>query len=330
MEVLTEKQKTLEKLDDLDKLTKVNLSVIITITNFESSIQKFYQYLKQALDALDEESEILIIDDGSTDNTWNILKELVNQDQNIKVLRLRSASGEAAAFEAGLKYCRGEKIIYITGRKRINPSGIKKLLKKLDEGYDLVMGWRYTRMDSKLNQVISRVFNWLIKKLYRLPLHDINSGIFAARRHIFEDLFIYGNMNIFLPVIADRKGYKVTECKIDQLPGSFRKSMSIPEYIQRLLDVITVMFLMNYSKKPLHFLGFIGLIFTLAGVLMNLYLFFYRILSPYGIAGRPLLLLGALLLVIGIQMISIGLIGEIIIFTHARDLRDYSIEEIIE
>ncbi|RMD93248.1 MAG: glycosyltransferase [Calditrichaeota bacterium] len=330
MEVLTEKQKTLEKLDDLDKLTKVNLSVIITITNFESSIQKFYQYLKQALDALDEESEILIIDDGSTDNTWNILKELVNQDQNIKVLRLRSASGEAAAFEAGLKYCRGEKIIYITGRKRINPSGIKKLLKKLDEGYDLVMGWRYTRKDSKLNQVISRVFNWLIKKLYRLPLHDINSGIFAARRHIFEDLFIYGNMNIFLPVIADRKGYKVTECKIDQLPGSFRKSMSIPEYIQRLLDVITVMFLMNYSKKPLHFLGFIGLIFTLAGALMNLYLFFYRILSPYGIAGRPLLLLGALLLVIGIQMISIGLIGEIIIFTHARDLRDYSIEEIIE
>ncbi|RMF64851.1 MAG: glycosyltransferase, partial [Calditrichaeota bacterium] len=207
---------------------------------------------------------------------------------------------------------------------------IDGLVRKLEQGCDLVMGWRHPRKDWPLNQTISRVFNWLIKRVSKIELNDVNSGVFAARRDVLEDVPMYGNLNIFLPILAARKGYVVSDEKIAQLPGEFRKSKYLTEYIQRLLDIVTVIFLTNYSKKPLHFLGFIGLVFALVGGLMNLYLFFYRVFQFGPIAGRPLLLLGALLLVIGIQMISIGLIGEMIIFTHAKEIKEYTIEEILE
>lgn len=312
------------------KLIKEKLTVIITVQNFEDSINGTYLSLKKNLGSLEETLEIVFVDDGSSDKSWQCLQAISEKDPDVKVIRLRADSGEAAAFDAALKNSDGDKIIFMSSKKRIDSAGIPKLLQKLDQGFDLVIGWRHQRADSKLNQIISKGFNWLVKKLYRVNLNDINSGVFVARREIFEEVPIYGDMNIFVPVLAARKGYKVGEEKIEQLKGSFRQSKFVSEYIQRLLDVITVIFLMNYSKRPLHFLGFIGFIFTLAGGIINLYLFIDRVTGVEGIAGRPLLLLGALLLVIGIQMISIGLIGEIIIFTHARDLKEYSIEEILE
>jgi hypothetical protein len=180
-----------------------------------------------------------------------------------------------------------------------------------------------------VNRVVSRLFNWLMQKQANLRLHDINSSVIATYRSVLENITFYGNLNVFIPVLAARQGYKVTEEQIEQLPGTFRKSVHVSEYIQRLLDIITVVFLTKYSKKPLHFLGFFGIVFTIAGLLMNAYLFVYRILGLGGIAGRPLLLLGALLLVIGLQMISIGLIGEMIIYTHAREIKEYNIETVV-
>ena len=319
--------------DDLiveKEVTECKVTIIVAVHNFEDSLREMYASLKNAIESLEGSAEILFIDDASDDNTWNVLQEVAEKDSNVKAIRLRSGSGDAAVFDAGLKHSCGENIVFMNSRKRHNPAGIEKLIRQLDkEGVDLVMGWR-RRADSRLNQVISKIFNWVVRKFYGLKIHDINSGIFAAKRAIFDEVPIYGDMNIFLPVLAERKGYKVKEAKIEQLAGTFRQSMFISEYIQRLLDVITVVFLINYSKRPLHFLGFLGFIFTATGAAMNLYLFFYRILGIGPIAGRPLLLLGALFLVIGIQMISIGLIGEIVIFTHARDLKEYSIEEILE
>jgi glycosyltransferase involved in cell wall biosynthesis len=329
-QLLLENRKIIKKVKASERMTKAKISVVITVHNFGTSLKKMYSSLVEGLEEIEKNFEIVFVDDGSTDNSWETLTAFARNDSRIKAIRLRATFGDAAAFEAGLKHTVGEKVIFVTSRKRINPQGVKSLIKKLDEGYDLVVGWRFPRNDSILNQSISKVFNWLVKKLYRLKLHDINSGIFVARRSIFDEITVYGDMNIFFPILAVRKGYKVAEVKIEQLSGTFRQSKFIGEYIQRMLDIITVIFLMNYSKKPLHFLGFIGVIFTVAGAAMNIYLFVYRILGIGGIAGRPLLLLGALLLVIGIQMISIGLIGEIIIFTHARNLKDYSIEVIIE
>jgi glycosyltransferase involved in cell wall biosynthesis len=300
------------------------------IDNPQEPVFELYKKLKDNLESTNDPFEVVFVDNGNNDFVKQELAEIVDTESSTKVIRLRANSGDAAAFDAGLRYSDGGRVVFLSNRKRIDPAGIAAMIEKINDGFDLVVGWRSNRVDSKLNQVVSRGFNWLVKKFYRLRIHDINSGIFVAKREIFQEVEIYGDMNIFLPVLASRKGYKVGESKIEQIDGPFDQSKFISEYIQRLLDVITVIFLMNYSKRPLHFLGFIGFIFTLAGGLMNLYLFVYRVLGIGGIAGRPLLLLGALLLIIGVQMISIGLIGEIIIFTHARELKEYSIEEILE
>lgn len=329
-QVLGESNAVVDELIAEKEIKDRKVTIIVAVHNFEESLREMYASLKKAIEPLKDAAETLFVDDGSDDQSWKVLQGIAAQDSCVKAIRLRTGSGDAAAFDAGLRHSRGASIIFMNSRKRHNPAGIENLIRQLDDdNVDLVMGWRRQRADSKLNQVISKAFNWLVRKFYGLKIHDINSGIFAAKRAIFDEVQIYGDMNVFLPVLAERKGYKVQEAQIEQLPGSFRQSMFISEYIQRLLDVITVVFLINYSKRPLHFLGFLGFIFTAAGALMNVYLFVYRILGIGPIAGRPLLLLGALLLVIGIQMISIGLIGEIVIFTHARDLKEYSIEEIL-
>jgi len=310
--------------------TNVRVSVIVTLCNNGDQLKHLHESLLNVLKKLNGEFEIIYVDDGSIDDTFNVLSEIATQNKNVNVVKMRSTFGEASAFDAGLKYSRGEIIIYFTARVSINPHGLLKLLDKLQDGNDLVIGWRYPRRDSKLNQIISKAFNTITGKLSRLKLHDINSGVMVIKREVLEQIQVYGGLSHFVPVLAVQQGYKVAEEKIEQLPGNFRTSRYLSEYLQRILDIITVIFLINYSKKPIHFLGFMGAIFTLVGAGVEIYLFIYRILGMGPIAGRPLLLLGALLLVIGIQMISIGLLGEMIIFTHAGDIKEYNIEKIVE
>jgi len=329
-QILTKKTSDQKNNEKLVSRVKVQTSVIVTLYNLESDIADVYNSVLGALKKTDNHFEVIFVDDGSDDNSWNKLKDLSAKERRVKLIRLRNRFDESVSFDAGLKHAKGENILFFNTRVRINPAQISKLLKKLHQGYDLVMGWRYPRRDSSLNQIISRAFNWIVRKFSDITLHDINSGVLATRRGVLEDIPIYGNLNIFIPISAAQKGYRVTDEKIEQLPGSFRQSKYVSEYFRRLLDIVTVIFLTKYSKKPLHFLGFFGLIFAIAGGAMNIYLFMYRLFEFGPIAGRPLLLLGALLLVIGIQMISIGLIGEMIIFTHAKDIKEYSIEEILE
>ena len=309
---------------------KVAISAIVAILNLEDSVDQLYRSVTKTLEGYGKDFEVIFVDDGSRDGTYQKLFEITDKDPRIKLIKLRSTFGEASAFDAGLKLAKGDTIVYFTGRVRINPEDISKLLQKLENKHDLVIGWRSPRRDSKLNQIISKLFNFITGRISKLRLHDINSGVIVTRRDVLENVPFYGDLNNFLPVLASRQGYRVTEEKIEQLSGSFRQSRYLKEYLQRLLDILTVIFLTNYSKKPLHFLGFLGAIFTLVGAGINIYLFIYRFFGFGGIAGRPLLLLGAMLLVIGIQMISLGLIGEMIIFTHAKDVKEYNIEEIIE
>lgn len=305
------------------------VSAIMPVRNMADSIETMYNDLRAGLQQYGQPFEIIIVDDASTDATWRRLDALAQKDRQLKLIRMRSSFGESSAFDAALKHVEGEKVVYAAARVRANLAQIGKLLRKLDDGNDLVVGWRWPRKDSGLNQRISRWFNLLVQKITKATVNDINSSIFVTRRDVLENITFYGDLNIFIPLLAAQKGYIVTEEQIEQLPGQFRESRYLSEYIQRLLDIISVVFLTKYSKKPLHFLGFFGMIFTLVGVLMNLYLFIYRIFGFGPIAGRPLLLFSVLLLVIGLQMISIGLIGEMIIYTHARDIQEYNIETVI-
>ena len=319
-----------EKSPVADSINQPKYSVIVSLYNNADEAVEFVNSLLDAFQAIDGSFEIALVDDGSDDGTPERLTPIVERSAELKLIRMRSRFGEASAFNVGMKQTSGNVVIYLTSRVRINPQNLLSLIEKLEEGNDLVIGWRHPRRDSKLNQIISRTFNAITCRLAKIDLHDINSGVLVTRREVLEHLDIYGDMNNFIPILAKRQGYKIAEEKIEQLPGKFRKSKYLREYLQRLLDILTVVFLTNYSKKPIHFLGFVGAVFTLIGAGIEFYLFIYRVLALGPIAGRPLLLLGALLLVIGIQLISIGLLGEMIIFTHARDIKEYNIEEIIE
>jgi len=309
--------------------TLLAVSVIVPLFDFGPEVASIYEELCDGLAAYGQDFELIFVDDASTDNTWANLVSIASRDPQVKLIRMRASFGETSCLDAGLRHARGKRIVFATARVRVNMKGLSRLLQKLDRRYDLVVGWRTPRQDSGLNRIVSRGFNWLVRRFGHLSLHDINSSVIATRREVLENIIFYGNLNIFIPFLAARKGYRVTEEQIEQKRGRFRQSKYVTEYIQRLLDIITVIFLTRYSNKPLHFLGFFGIIFTAFGLLMNGYLFFYRIMGYGGIAGRPLLLLGALLLVIGLQMISIGLIGEMIIYTHARELKEYNIESVV-
>ena len=309
--------------------TLPQLSIIVPVFNLAEEAATLYQDLRAGFEAYGQSFEVIFIDDASTDSTWLHLNKIAKEDPRVKLIRMRTSFGETSALDAGLRHAKGERIAYATARVRVNMKALPRLLRKMDEGHDLVVGWRTPRQDSGLNRLVSHGFNWLVERFGKLPLHDINSSVFVAQREVLENIIFYGNLNIFIPILASRKGYLVTEEQIEQKAGAFRQSKYVSEYIQRLLDIITVIYLTKYSKKPLHFLGFFGMIFTVAGLAMNGYLFTYRILGYGGIAGRPLLLLGAMLLVIGLQMISIGLIGEMIIYTHAREVKEYNIATVV-
>ena len=308
----------------------VEVSVIICIRNLEDIAESLVSSVMKAMDRLNASHELLLVDDASGDDTIRHLRALASAEPRVKLLKMRSPAGPAAALSAGLDYSTGEKILFYNAKVHANPEAFPRLIKAL-ESAELVMGWRTPRRDSLLNRGASWLFNRLARTVQTgTKVHDINSGLFGTYRTVLERIVYYGDLYNFIPVMAMQQGYRVAEIKVEQLPGKFRKSIYAGEYLQRLLDILTVVFLSRYSKKPIHFLGFVGSFFIIAGFSIEMYLFIYRILGMGPIAGRPLLLLGAILLVIGIQMISIGLLGEMIIFTHAGDIDEYNIEEIVE
>jgi glycosyltransferase involved in cell wall biosynthesis len=307
----------------------IKMSIVVSTYNEEKGAESLYRSLVSAFAPLKKRFEMVFVDDGSTDATYERLSTLARRDKRLRLVRMRTAFGEAAALDAGFRASRGEAVAYLTGRVRVNGSGLPALFQRLNSGADFVTGRRFPRRDSRFNQLVSRGFNRMVSRITGIRLHDVNSGVFATRREVLENVTFYGDLINFIPVLAAQQGYKIAEEKIEQLPGSFRQSRYPKEYVQRLLDILTVFFLTRYSKKPIHFMGFVGSAFAAVGLVIELYLFTYRILGFGAIAGRPLLVLGALLLVIGIQMISIGLLGEMIIFTHADDVEPYNIEETI-
>ena len=307
----------------------MTLSLIISVYNLSDSVRAVYQDLSAAMEEISGQQEIVFVDDASTDDTYEQLVQLAKTNTNLRVVKMRTSFGEAAALDAGLKHSSGDRILYISGRVRVNMAQIPDLIHALDQGNDLVIGRRFPRRDALLNRWISGLFNRIVSRICKVRLRDMNSGVFAANRSVFDKIAVYGDLNNFIAVIASQQGYRLAEVNIEQLPGTFRMSRYPKEYVQRSLDIITVFFLTRYSKKPIHFMGFMGALFFIIGLGIELYLFVYRILQLGPIAGRPLLIVGALLLVIGIQLISIGLLGEMIIFTHAGDIEEYNIEEIL-
>jgi glycosyltransferase involved in cell wall biosynthesis len=306
------------------------LSVVIPVFDEEKSLDSLYIQLKSALESLGKSYEIIFVDDGSKDNSWSVLERLHGSDEDIKGIQFRQNFGKAAALSAGFKYAKGEVIITMDADLQDDPGEISNFIKKLEEGYDLVSGWRFKRQDRFSKTLPSKFFNYLTSLLTRIELHDFNCGFKAYRKEVVKDIELYGELHRYIPVLGHWKGYKIGEIKVRHHLRTHGKSKyGLERFFRGVLDLITVMFLTRYIRRPLHLFGSIGLLLFSLGLIVNIYLAVLWFLGQ-GIGTRPLLLLGVLLMLIGFQVVSTGLIGEILVGTRGRADEGYSIKRILQ
>jgi glycosyltransferase involved in cell wall biosynthesis len=310
----------------------MTLSIVIPIYNEEENIQILHEKLKEVLDSLEKEYEILFVDDGSTDRTLSILEEIQAKDKRVIVLSLRRNFGQTAAFAAGFDFARGDVIITLDSDLQNDPADIPKLLKLIKDN-DLVSGWRKKRKDPFFTRRLpSIVANWLISNVTGVKLHDYGCSLKAYRRDVIKNLKLYGEMHRFIPAVASWYGVRIAEVETIHYPRlRGRSKYGISRTIKVVLDLITVKFLQSFSTKPIQFFGPVGIICGLLGFLISLYLAIDKLLFGRDIGGRPLLLLGALLIIVGIQLIGMGLLGEMLVRVYHESQRKpiYVIKKIL-
>ncbi len=306
------------------------LSIIIPLFDEEKNLVSLYNELKSTLRSFGESCEIIFVDDGSRDNSWSVLQRLYKKDKQIKGIQFRKNSGKAAALSAGFKYAQGKVIITMDADLQDDPTEIPGFIEKLDEGYDLVSGWRFERQDPISKTLPSRIFNYMTSRLTKIRIHDFNCGFKAYRQEVVKDIELYGELHRYIPVIAHWKGYRVGEMKVKHHPRTHGKSKyGLVRLFRGFTDLLTVTFLTRYMKKPLHLFGAVGLLLFLMGFMVNVYFVVLWLLGR-GIWLRPLLLLGVLLMLIGFQVISTGLIGEIIVSSRGKTDDEYNIKRFLE
>jgi glycosyltransferase involved in cell wall biosynthesis len=310
----------------------MTLSIVIPLFNEEENIKELHEKLKKALDPLKKEYEILFIDDGSTDKTLSILEEIQEQDKRVLILSLRRNFGQTAAFAAGFDFARGDVIFTMDGDLQNDPADIPKLLELMKDN-DLVSGWRKKRKDPFLTRRLpSKIANWLISNVTGVKLHDYGCSLKAYRRDVIKNLKLYGEMHRFIPAVASWYGVRIAEVETVHYPRlKGRSKYGISRTIKVVLDLITVKFLQSFSTKPIQFFGPLGMMSGALGFLVSIYLTVDKIFFGQDIGGRPLLLLGALLIIVGIQLIGMGLLGEMIVRVYHESQRKpiYVIKKIL-
>lgn len=309
----------------LSKGEKRKISLLIPLFNEEESLPILYRELRETLEVLGIDYEIIFVDDGSTDRSFFVLERIHQEDNNVKVIQLRKNFGKSAAMAAGLAIVRGELIITLDADLQDNPEEIPHFIEKMREGYDLICGWRVDRFDPFFKRWSSRVFNFTTSFFTNVRLHDFNCGFKAFRSEVAKEIKIYGELHRYIPVFASWRGFKVGELKVRHRPRRFGKSkFGVERFFRGFWDFLTVFFLTKYMRRPLHFFGPVGLLAFLLGLIVNLYLSILWF-SGTPIGGRPLLILGVLLMILGIQSISIGLLGEMITSKYHQDESNFPV-----
>ncbi|MCX7991291.1 MAG: glycosyltransferase family 2 protein [Proteobacteria bacterium] len=304
------------------------ISIVIPLLNEEESLKPLYERLSDVFK--DDNVEYIFVDDGSTDKSLSILEELAERDKRVKIISFRRNFGKSPALAAGFSKAKGEIIVTMDADLQDQPEEVPRLIKKLEEGYDFVIGWKYPRLDPISKRLPSKVINYVTSSLTGLKIHDMNSGLKVMRREVAKEVSIYGELHRFMPHLAYMKGFKVYEEKVKHSERRFGKSkFGAKRFIAGIFDLMTVVFLGKFGKKPLHFFGILGLILLSIGFIINLYIAYLRFKFG-GILGRlPLLLLGILNMIVGIQFISIGLIGELLTSFYVKE-REYSVKKEID
>ena len=306
------------------------LSIVVPVYNEAGSLEPLYDEIAAALGPLGP-FEVVFVDDGSTDGSLPVMERLAAAHEGVRVVRLRRNFGKAAALTHGFAVSRGDPIVTMDGDRQDDPAEIPKLLAKLDEGYDLVSGWKQSRQDPASKTLPSKLFNWTVRKSTGVSLHDFNCGLKAYRRPVIEHVKVYGELHRYIPVLASDIGFRVTEVKVaHRRRTSGRSKYGWRRYARGYLDLLTVLFLGRYRQRPQHLFGGIGTTMVVIGVLIDLYLTIDKF-NGHAIGQRPLLLLGTLLIIVGIQLLSLGLVGELITQARARDTRDdFQVDRVID
>jgi glycosyltransferase involved in cell wall biosynthesis len=309
------------------------ISIVIPLYNEEESIPQLWEGLDKAIANYGQPAEVIIIDDGSKDRSFALLREIAERDPRFTIIRFRRNFGQTAGFAAGFAQARGEVVITMDADLQNDPMDIPKLMAKIDEGYDIVSGWRKDRQDRFIDRKLpSMMANRLISNVTDVRLHDYGCSLKAYRRDVLQHVHLYGELHRFIPALASQVGGTVSEVPVNHRARQFgRSKYGISRTVRVMLDLITVWFLGTYSTRPIHVFGTLGLASAAMGILIGLFLTFVKIFFHENIGNRPLLLLAVLLVVIGVQLITMGLLGEMITRTYyeSQDKPIYVVREIV-
>ncbi len=296
---------------------KKSLSIIIPFFNERENLEPLYKELKQALGNLKEVSswEVVFVNDGSLDGGENVVKKIAKQEPRVKLVSLNRQFGKGKALEEGLKKAKGELIVFMDADLQDDPKDLKKFLEKINQGYDLVNGVRQKRQDNLVIKVYSKIFNWFLKNFLKSPFSDINCGFKVFRRAVSDSIPLYANNFRFFPLAAFYKGFRVSEVKVNNRPRLHGKSkFGIRKIFIGILDTLTAYFLFRFAERPFHFFGALGGIIFLLGSIILGYLAIERLFFGSLLYRRPILQLGILLVVIGVQIVMTGFLGELIVY----------------
>jgi glycosyltransferase involved in cell wall biosynthesis len=304
----------------------LELSVVVPVLDEAASLPALYRELAEVLEGLQRSCEIIFVDDGSRDQSFQILEKLHRQDDRVRVVQLRRNFGKAAALSVGFAHARGRVVATLDADLQDDPAELPRLLAALEEGLDLVSGWKVNRQDPASKIWPSRLFNAVTGRLTGLPLRDFNSGFKVYRRAVVEEVRLYGELHRFMPVLAARRGFFVGEIPVRHRPRQFGRSKYGPSrFVRGALDLLTVLFLTRYTRRPLHLFGGLGLVSLGVGLLASLYLVALWVSGVRPIGNRPLLAFGVLAILVGIQFVSLGLLSELVLSFQARNAEEVSI-----
>ncbi len=304
-----------------------SISVVVSLYNERPALDELCRRLIAVLSALAQPWEIIFVDDGSTDGSIEKLREFRSVYPSVRYLRFRRNFGKSAALAAGFRAARYDIIATLDGDLQDIPEELPLLLTQLDEGYDLVSGWRYQRRDKLSRRMGSKFYNWITSLLTGVRLHDINCGFKCYRREVLDEVMVYGERHRYIPVLASYRGFRLGEVKIEHAPREYGSSRyGMERVLGGFFSLLTVILMTRYTNKPLHFFGLMGLLLAGIGTAIDLYLITLRVLFNQWLSNRPLLIIGTFLAIVGVQLILFGLLAEMIAFSYRRE-DDYSVVE---
>lgn len=314
----------------MPKATPPYLSVIVPLYNEEESLPELLGNIKNALKELRKPYEVIFIDDGSTDGSFGVLKTLHRENKSVKVVRFRRNFGKSAALSVGFAEARGTFVATMDADLQDDPAEIPGLIEAMGDSYDLVSGWKRKRFDPVSKTIPSRFFNFVTAKMTGIPLHDFNCGLKAYRREVVKEINVYGELHRYIPALAHWAGYRVGEKVVQHHPRKYgHTKFGLSRFFKGFLDLLTVLFNTRYVKRPLHLFGVWGIISFLVGGIIDVYLSIEWLRGETALSNRPLFMVGFFLVIIGVQFISIGLLGEMITRQEHSE-RTYSVRETLK